>query len=147
VRITKRTNIAIRLLMFCAVNTGRLVTKAEIAERCNVSGNHLAQVINQLGQLDFLATQRGRKGGMMLARQPEEIRIGEVFRAVEGDTPSSACFADGDQSCPLISACRLKGALDCAKEAFYAHLDRITLDQLVTDNDELIEILRPSRAA
>ena len=50
-RITKRTNIAVRLLMYCAVNEGRLVTKSEIASSCNVSENHLAQVINQLGQL------------------------------------------------------------------------------------------------
>ena len=52
-RITKRTNLAIRVLMFCGVNQGRLVTKAEIAERCNTSENHLAQVINQLGQMGF----------------------------------------------------------------------------------------------
>ena len=59
-RIAKRTNIAVRLLMYCAANTNRLVTKGEIAKCCNVSENHLAQVINQLGQLGFLHTQRGR---------------------------------------------------------------------------------------
>jgi len=52
-RITKRTNIAIRLLMYCAANPDRLVTKAEIADRCNISPNHLVQVINQLSQLGY----------------------------------------------------------------------------------------------
>ena len=62
-RITKRTNIAVRLLMYCALHEGRLVTKSEIAQRCNISENHLAQVVNQLSQLGFLKTQRGRNGG------------------------------------------------------------------------------------
>jgi Rrf2 family nitric oxide-sensitive transcriptional repressor len=67
-RITKRTNIAIRLLMFCAFNPDRLVTKTEIAERCNISESHLAQIVNRLGQLGFLHTQRGRTGGVALGR-------------------------------------------------------------------------------
>ena len=56
-RITKRTNIAVRLLMYCAAHQDRLVTKSEIAEVCNISENHLAQVINQLSQLNYLSTQ------------------------------------------------------------------------------------------
>ena len=95
-RITKRTNIAVRLLMYCAANVDRLVTKAEIADCCNISENHLAQVINQLSQLGYLHTQRGRNGGMTLGRQPEEIQIGDVFRDVEGALPMVECFADAD---------------------------------------------------
>ena len=45
-RLTKRTNISMRVLMYCAAHEGRLVTKSEIAECCNASENHLAQVIN-----------------------------------------------------------------------------------------------------
>lgn len=142
-RITKRTNIAIRLLMYCATNTGRLVTKAEIARCCNVSENHLAQVTNQLSQLNYLHTQRGRNGGMELGMPADQIRIGEVFRQVEGTVPSSECFADRDGSCPLISACRLRLALADAAQAFYAHLDDITLDGLICDNFELKAILNP----
>lgn len=142
-RITKRTNIAIRLLMYCAANGGRLVTKSEIAECCNVSENHLAQVINQLSQLGFLRTQRGRNGGMNLARPADQIRIGDVFRHVEGGLPIAECFADADNSCPLKEACRLRVALTDAAQAFYAALDEITLDSLVCDNVDLIRILQP----
>lgn len=143
-RITKRTNIAVRLLMYCAANPERLVTKAEIAACCNISENHLAQVINQLGQLDFLHTQRGRNGGMTLAVPPEGIRIGTVFRHVEGAPPLAECFADSDHSCPLVSACRLKSALARAAQAFYAALDEITLAALVEGNAELLRLMRPT---
>lgn len=142
-RITKRTNIAIRLLMYCAAHQDRLVTKSEIADVCNISENHLAQVINQLSQLDILTTQRGRNGGMCLGRPADQIRIGEVFRRVEGGLPIAECFADADNTCPLTDACRLKLALRDAAQAFYASLDDITLDALVCDNADLLKILQP----
>ncbi|MCF6234055.1 MAG: Rrf2 family transcriptional regulator [Rhodobacteraceae bacterium] len=146
-RITKRTNIAIRLLMYCAANPERLVTKSEIAKCCNISANHLAQVINQLSQLQFLTTQRGRNGGIRLRRAAKDIRIGAVFRQIEGDLPLAECFADADNTCPLVDACRLRLALADAAGAFYASLDEITLDSLVCDNFDLIALLQPVQCA
>lgn len=143
-RITKRTNIAIRLLMFCASNSDRLVTKAEIAGRCNISESHLAQIINRLSQLGFLQTQRGRSGGVRLGRPAAQITVGDVFRQLEVNTPVAECFADVDNTCPLVEACRLRVALVDAVEAFYAHLDEVTLDALVCDNEALFTIFSSS---
>lgn len=145
-RVTKRTSIAVRLLMYCATHESRLVTKAEVAEACAISGNHLAQVINQLAHLGYLDTQRGRNGGIRLARSPSEIGIGDVFRDVEGEVPTEACFADADCSCRIVSACGLKSILAHAAKLFYAHLDSFTLASLMRDNNHLAALLQPSRA-
>jgi Rrf2 family nitric oxide-sensitive transcriptional repressor len=136
-RVTKRTNIAMRVMMYCACHTDRLVTKSEIAEKCNASENHLAQVINQLAQLGFLHTQRGRNGGLELARPASEL---------EAPVPLAECFADVDNTCPLTSACRLRTALTDAANAFYASLDPLTLEAMICDNAALFEIIAPSRA-
>lgn len=141
-RVTKKTNIAIRVMMFCAANENRQVTKSEIAEACNVSENHLARVVNSLAHEKFIKTQRGRHGGIRLARAPKEIVIGEIFRALEAPVPIAECFADGSDSCPLVSACRLRLALTDAAEAFFSHLDTVTLDALVCNNDLLMQLLR-----
>ncbi|KPA20638.1 HTH-type transcriptional repressor NsrR [Shimia sp. SK013] len=129
--------------MFCAVNHGRLVTKSEIAQRCNASENHLAQVINQLAQMGVLNTQRGRNGGLRLARPAAEIEIGDIFRTMEAPVPLAECFADVDNSCPLVDACRLRVALTEALGVFYARLDQVTLDTLVCGNDALFALLAP----
>lgn len=142
-RITKRTNIAIRLLMFCATHRDHLVTKSQVAEICNISENHLAQVVNQLSQLGYLTTHRGRNGGLILRRAPGEIVIGDVFRDVEGGLPMVECFADYENTCPLVEACRLRGALTKAAESFYAELDNVTLESLTCDNFELEKIFKP----
>lgn len=143
-RITKRTNIAIRVLMFCTVHRGRLVTKSEIADVCQASENHLAQVINQLGQMGVINTQRGRNGGLELARDPKDIEIGAIFREMEAPMPLAECFADADNTCPLVGACRLRDALREAVEAFFSRLDGLTLDALTCDNPMLTSILAPA---
>ena len=140
-RVTKRTNIAMRVLMFCAANHGRLVTKSEIAVRCNASENHLAQIINQLAQLGYLHTQRGRNGGLELARPAEKITIGEIFRQLEAPVPLAECFADVDNTCPLTDACRLRTGIARAVAAFYAEMGTMTLEDLVRDNCALAALM------
>lgn len=140
-RLTTRTNLAMRALMFCAVNDGRYVRKHEIAETCNASENHLAQVINTLGQLGFVETQRGRAGGMRLGRPMAEISVGQVFRAFETGVPFAECFDAEANTCPLSACCRLRQALVVALEAFYAALDDITLAELIEDNRQLEHLL------
>lgn len=142
-RMTKRTNLAMRVLMFCAVNSGRLVTKSEISNVCNTSENHLAQVVNELGHLGYLKTHRGRNGGVELGRPADEIKIGEIFRRMEGGVPDEDCFADTDGTCPLVDACRLKLALQHAAESFFATLDDLTLGSLVCNNNALQKIMLP----
>lgn len=140
-RLTKRSNISMRVLMYCGVNNNMLVTKSEISEACNTSENHLAQVINRLAQLGFLHTQRGRNGGMRLAREMGEISVGEVMRATEASVPITECFDERENTCPLVDACRLRDVIAKATEAFYAAMDDVTLADLVCDNKQLGAIL------
>jgi len=145
-RLTTRTNLAMRTLMFCAVNPDRVVRKAEIAQACNASENHLAQVVNTLAQRGFIATQRGRSGGLRLARPMERICVGEVLRAFESGVPFAECFDPATSTCPLREACLFRDALTAALEAFYATLDRVMLADLVADNCALERLLRlPAR--
>ncbi len=143
-RLTTRSNLAMRTLMFCGVNDTALVRKSDIATACNVSENHLAQVVNSLAQMGFLATQRGRSGGMRLGRAKEEISVGEVLRNFEAGVPFVECFDADLNSCPLTAGCRLRVALEVAQEAFYSALDPISLQDLLHDNHTLQAILRHS---
>ncbi|MCB1390373.1 MAG: Rrf2 family transcriptional regulator [Rhodobacteraceae bacterium] len=139
-RLTTRTNLALRTLMVCAVNPDRIVRKTDVAAAINASENHLAQVVNQLGQSGFVTTLRGRHGGFSLARPAGEISVGEVFRAFEADLPFIECFS-ADNTCPLKGVCRMSGHLKRAVEAFYASLDPVMLGELVHCNEGLEAIL------
>ena len=133
-RVTIRTDLAARVLMYCAMHSDRVIRSSEIAECCNSSGNHLLQVVSLLQTHGFIETLRGRTGGMRLARPMDKISIGQVFRAFEGGVPLVECFDEATNTCPLRPSCRLRTFLARAEEAFYHELDMVTLADLVRGN-------------
>jgi Rrf2 family nitric oxide-sensitive transcriptional repressor len=140
-RLTTKTNLAMRVMMACAVNRDQKLRKHEIAQSVNASEAHLAVVINQLGRLGLLNTSRGRSGGVTLAREPEEISVGAVFRLFEGGLPVAECFDRETNTCPLADCCRLNISIARALEAFFSTLDGVTLADLVQDNSGLARML------
>ncbi|MAY87996.1 MAG: Rrf2 family transcriptional regulator [Pseudooceanicola sp.] len=133
-RLTKRTDMAIRLLMYCSANSDRLVTKTEVAEACDLSFNHLAQIVLQLARLDLIVTRRGRNGGFSLGRPAEEICIGGVVRALEPKPvlPEN-CREDSAAPCRDIATCLFRKSLLVATEAFLSTLDGLTLADLANN--------------
>lgn len=133
-RLTTRTNLAVRVLMACASNEGATLRTQDVAERCNASVNHMFQVVNMLQEHGFIRTIRGRSGGIRLADSMERISVGRVFRVFESGVPFAECFDPGANTCPLVSECRLRGFIARAVEAFYHELDMVTVADLVRGN-------------
>jgi Rrf2 family transcriptional regulator, nitric oxide-sensitive transcriptional repressor len=131
-RLTQHTDYALRVLMYAASlwPDGRLASIQEIARDYGISRNHLMKVVHRLAQLGLLHTRRGRNGGLRLASDPATTHLGKVVRAVEEDMAITECFA-GPSSCPLQGACATAEALERARAAFLAELDRTTLADLV----------------
>lgn len=140
-RLTTRTNLAARTLMFCAVNEDQIVRTSDIAERCNASINHVARVVQRLQSEGYLETLRGRTGGIRLAKPSNRISIGAVFRIFETEIPFAECFDEVRNTCPLASTCRLRSYVVRALEAFYHELDMVTLEDLVRANCGLMDLL------
>ena len=140
-RITMRTNLAVRTLMFCAVNPHLTVRKSDIAAACNASEHHLAQVIRMLGHHGLIDATRGRNGGLQLMRPAASINIGSVFRIFEADLPFAECFS-ASNTCPLVDVCWLRNAIKDAVDAFYRSLDKVLLSDLIDGNDQLAALLQ-----
>src|SRR5690606_17159110 len=79
-RFNQSTDFALRVLMYLGLKGSELATIGEIAEVYGISRNHLMKVIYRLGQAEFVHTQRGKGGGLRLARAPAEISVGDVVR-------------------------------------------------------------------
>lgn len=139
-RLTMRTDLAMRALMYCAHRHPELLRKTDIARACDVNENHLAQVIHALGLRGFLSTRRGRQGGVTLARPADQISVGAVFRALEADVPFADCFEAEGGDCPLRAVCGLRCLLSRAVAAFYATLDEVTLADLLQEQTGLDQL-------
>lgn len=145
-RLNLQTDYALRLLMHLAVNEDRLCTIAEVAERYDISKNHLMKVAHLLGREGFIETVRGRSGGLRLARPASEINVGDVVRRMEADFAIVECFEGGAGECMITPACRLKGVLNEAVKAFLGALDRYSLADLVRRNVRLRVLLEEEAA-
>lgn len=125
-RLTNFTDYALRMLMYAASAGDRLITIEETARVYGLSKTHLNKVANTLTRAGYLKAVRGRSGGLMLARRPEAIRIGDVVRLTEPDFALVECLGNNSQ-CILTRTCKLSGMLSEASTAFQATLDRYTL--------------------
>jgi Rrf2 family nitric oxide-sensitive transcriptional repressor len=136
-QLTVRSNHAMRLLMYCALNAGRVAPVGEIARVCNMSEAHLAKIAHKLAALGVVETVRGRGGGVRLAMAPEKISVGMIVRATERGPCLTECLEPETNTCPLVQACRFREILLRALEAFYGVLEGYTLADLIAQGEDL----------
>ncbi|MFD0297104.1 RrF2 family transcriptional regulator [Streptomyces sp. NPDC127118] len=129
-RLTRFTDVALRVLMRLAiVENEDPPTTREVAATMQVPYTHAAKVVAKLQHLGLIEARRGRGGGLSLTGAGRSASIGGLVRELEG--PGDVVDCEGTTPCPLRSACRLRGALRHAEEAFYASLDPLTVTELV----------------
>src|SRR3954471_22188867 len=140
-RLTIYADYSLRLLMYLALKEDGCATIGEVAKAYGISKSHLMKVAHQLGVAGYIATVRGKGGGLRLGKAPQEIGLGEVVRFAEPDLALVPCFAPVSAFCPIIPSCALRRALDDARAAFLGVLDRYTLADLVQPGSALRALL------
>ncbi|MCB9930590.1 MAG: Rrf2 family transcriptional regulator [Alphaproteobacteria bacterium] len=139
-RLTRFTDYAFRVLFHVAVNPGRTVPIPEIAGCYGISQHHLVKVVHDLVNGGYLASTRGRSGGVSLARPADQIGLGDVVRHTEPDLRLIDCIG-----CLIAPVCGLPRPMQEAITAFVATLDRYTLADIVAESDGLARFLaRPA---
>ncbi|MFH8750556.1 RrF2 family transcriptional regulator [Streptomyces rimosus] len=130
-RLTKSTDIALRIAMRLAVlgNREDAPTTREVAGAVQVPYTHAAKVVSRLQHLGVVEARRGRNGGLSLTEAGRTGSLGRLVRELEGVGDVVGC--EDDPPCPLRAACRLRGALRTAQEAFFAALDPLSIEDLV----------------
>jgi Rrf2 family transcriptional regulator, nitric oxide-sensitive transcriptional repressor len=129
--LSLHTDYALRTLIFLAARNNELSTTNEISEAYGISRNHLVRVIQTLARNGFVKVTPGRCGGIRLAKSPEDINIGSVFRCSEPSLKLVECFDPESNTCPIAPVCGLQNVLGEAAVAFIGVLDRYTLRDII----------------
>lgn len=129
--ISRHSDLALRTLMLLAVgdHDGERMTAGVIATSVNASPSHIAKIVSRLVDLGVVVSRRGRGGGLRITDEGRHQPVGTLLRELEG--PGEVVECEGDQPCPLAGNCRLRRAFGEAREAFFATLDPLTVDDIV----------------
>ncbi len=130
-QLNDRTDFGLRVLLLLGGAAPARIPARTIAAVHRLSYTHLQKVIQELEAAGFVDTRRGRSGGVSLALPPEEIRIGDVIRAMEPHLDLVRCFRHGDRTCVLTGGCGLASALRRGLAAFLEEMDAVSLGDVI----------------
>ncbi len=131
VKLSVKSDYAARALLGLARSfQTRAVRRAEdLADEQGVPANYLVQILIELKAAHLVNSVRGKEGGYLLARQPAEITLGDVLRAIHGNIFDSQALTDSQ--CPPV----LRNAWEKMQEAVSRTANAINFQQLLDEAD------------
>jgi|SRR5579864_4919639 len=111
----------------------KLLSIAEIARNEGLPVAYLEQLVGELRRAGLVEGTRGVRGGYRLARAPEAITVGEIYRVLEGEVAPVDCTAEDylPGSCAREPLCLSRGIWARVQAAILSVLDSETLDDLL----------------
>ena len=130
-QITRQADYAVRAVLHLARagNTERSATST-IAREQNIPPSFLAKIISQLSIARLIHTARGARGGVTLAREPEDISLLDVVEAIDGPITLSECTGD-PTICSFGNNCPIHEVWCETQTEMVNRLREATFDQLL----------------
>ena len=133
-RISTKGRYSLEALLYLALieemreSPQTFASTREIAENTGYSEGYLEQLFIPLRKAGLIQGVRGPQGGYYLAKPAEEIRAGDILRAVEGPLQPAACI--DEDFCPDAKACPSRRTWFALYECITGTVDTITLADL-----------------
>lgn len=114
------------------------VSISSISGRQNISESYLEQLFRLLRKAGLVKSIRGAGGGYQLSRAPEEISVGEVLTALEGDMEPVSCGAFSEEgSCDAADLCVTKHVWKKLNDAIEETLGSMMISELAEDSKKV----------
>jgi len=131
-QLTLHADYAFRVLLYLGSQPpGHVAATKDISQSYGISKHHLVRVVQTLSEHGYVAVNAGRAGGVSLAREADQIKLGDVVRNAETNLQVVECFDMRTNTCPIVPVCQLKPVLSEALDAFLSVLDSYTLADLL----------------
>lgn len=105
-----------------------------ISKKEQISFDYLEKIISKLEKAGLIKAKKGVQGGYFLGRKPSKIKIGEIIRALEGNTGLVKCITKNKKErycCPMERKCLTKSFWKKIQKSLNSALDSITLADLI----------------
>ena len=142
--ISTKGRYALRIMVDLALHDGsEPVSVREIAQRQDISGKYMEQIISVLTRAGLLRSVRGAQGGYHLAKTPEEITVGMILRATEGDLAPAECVGSDNLPCERSGVCPSHIVFTRVYSAINGVIDGISLSDLMPEGNPIERARRP----
>lgn len=128
-KISDAALLALHAMVILAGSEGELVTTQYLAARIGASKNHLSKVLQVLSHAGFVEAVRGPHGGFVLARPADNVKLIDIYEAIEGPIRHSNCLLDRPH-CDR-ERCILGNLMRGVNDAFTQHFSNTTLASVV----------------
>jgi len=133
-QITRQADYAIRAVLYIAkLGEGQRAATSQIAKEQHIPPSFLAKIISQLSIAGLLQTSRGARGGVMLAKQPDEITLLDVVESIDGPIALNECVND-ENGCTFGEDCPLRPIWCDAQEDLVKRLKSTNFSQFASLN-------------
>lgn len=131
-RFTKKADYGLMAIHYIAAQTDEEAVSAKrIAEEFKIPPELLAKILQRLAKRKLIVSHNGPKGGYLLGRDPNQITVGQVIRALEGPVEIVGCVTADD--CPQYVRCNLRRPVEKIQASISHLLDTMTLAELAAD--------------
>jgi Rrf2 family protein len=136
-QITRQADYAMRAVAYLAnLEPQERAATSQIAEEQQIPPSFLAKIVSQLSVAGLLQTSRGARGGVSLARSPEEISFLEVVEAIDGPILLNECVID-HSSCSFGESCALRPVFCDAQADLVNRLENTSFLTVVEANGKV----------
>ena len=133
-QITRQADYATRAVLYLArTENGKLVATSQVAKEQKIPVSFLAKIVMQLSVAGLLHTSRGARGGVALAREPQNITILEVIEAIDGPLQLNVCV-EGNGFCSFEDNCPIRSSWCDAQNALTEKLKNTNFAQLIAQS-------------
>jgi Rrf2 family iron-sulfur cluster assembly transcriptional regulator len=110
----------------------------DISARQGISPRYIEQIFQKLKRAGIVKSIRGPSGGYYLARSPDEIKVGDVMRATEGNIDLVFCLGHkkAAKTCERVAQCVARDVWGEASARLMDYLDSVTLQDLCKQAQE-----------
>jgi len=128
-QITRQADYAIRAVLYISkLGANQRAATSQIALEQHIPPSFLAKIISQLSIAGLLQTSRGARGGVTLARLPEEISLLDVVESIDGPIALNECVND-ENACSFGEDCPLRPIWCDAQDDLVQRLKSTTFAQ------------------
>jgi Rrf2 family cysteine metabolism transcriptional repressor len=130
-KISTKGRYATRALLDIAQHYGKMpVLLRDISARQGISLRYLEQIMSPLISAKIINSTRGPKGGVMLARPANKIKLIEIVQLLEGPIAPVECVSNPGV-CTRAPSCATRDVWSDLAQAMYGVLESTTLQDLV----------------